>query len=500
MFKKTQFAMASAKGKDSKMGFRLKTQAQDSFKSLRMTVDSDCRPSKYVDEIKTADVIVVPKEHIDPKDESVVDLSSQKSSATLTSVTNSLSEAINICMHSGKSEAVIVMKQGTYNDPLKTDIDLKEAPFNFKLLIVGLGQVKLVFKESNFKVTYESETKSTSKGTIFLKNLLVYHRTKLDGVVLALTNIYLKVIDVKFSCPSSTAIGGEWSKIKLVRCKFYACENAFGFSSSHVEIINCKFIETKSATGGVLYNSVIIVLDSEFKKSGFLKVGLGSVGVTDNCTFHGDFISLESVDDQIVRSIAILASRESVMLVFNCNFNCFYAAVQSENSHSYVQLDKCTISNCYFSCVAITNSSLNLEDCNLDSVGLLLYLENVDSFLVFKNVSLKDPNSLLIFTDQISTLENLSHDFVEEPKVFRGPPVGQLENIPSGKQQAKYTKYVKTLKEQGCEGDFTSTPYYKRCNRCFNPEGSVKYKFCGNCKKISYCSKSCQKRIGPIIN
>jgi len=491
--------MASAEEKDPELGTRLRTQAHDSFRSLRMTVDLDSRPSKYEDVLKTADVIVIPKEPFESNDKPLIDLSSQMSSTTLSFVTDSLSEAINICMHSGKSEAVIVMKQGTYQDPLKSDIDLKEAPPYFKLMIIGLAQVKLVFKESNFKAIYESKTESTCKRTIFLKNLLLYHRPKSDVPALAFNNVCVKVIDVKFSCPSSAAIYGKWSKVKLVRCKFYTCEQALCICFSQVEIMNCKFIEMKSFTGGILYNSVITVLDSEFEKSKVLKIGMGSYGIIDNCTFHGNFVSQESVDDDEVnsKSRAIVASRESIIHVSNCNFKWFYAAVHSADQ-AYVQLDKCTISNCFFSCVAMTNSSLSLEDCNLDCVALLLYLENVDSYLLFKNVSLKDPNSLVIVTDKISTLKNLSHDFLEEPRVCRGPRLRLLDNIPSRKDQSKYTKYVKTLKEQGYEANFTNTPYYKRCNRCFFPEGMVKYKFCGNCKKVCYCSQSCQKNDWPI--
>ena len=403
---------------------------------------------------------------------------------------------------SGLKGVSIIVREGTYTDDFNlqpgeyaeeyaeefagAEILEDDDPTDFAYEVVGVKDVRLVVKNhDHLHIGYVGVT---------LKNLDIIdcRSVRTSPTVTVRRGADAEFIGVRILAPQARALGVyEKARLSLVQCEIVDCLDVVLCDNSEMVFTDCKINRNLK-----FLDSVLKATNTSFSNA---RIIFNKTRVTlVDCKISGNFQPEEHVLGQSFLSDGLEIFNGSSVFLQRSSLSHYSNAVWSEGSDSRFIAEDCVITECNLAFELELNSNGLVKNCKFQSEFVCGVSTNVKGKVKFQNNVTIDGSPPKMCHDSMSVPPR--HDFPD----LELRRVDYLEKeLPSDKEQSANTRraYGAMFTDESKVDDLAlrslirSIGTVKHCNRCRHMQmpSHDKMKFCVGCRKVSYCSKECQK-------
>ena len=408
----------------------------------------------------------------------------------------------------GEKGCSIVVHQGLFIDPTSMIMGIfPNRTKNFSLEIVGIENVRIL----NISTINGVHLLGFAKVDIAFKNVIIYgHRHSQQSAIIASAG-RLTLTDVKIHGSDGFPLFCmDSSELEASDCVFSEVTASFGsriFGSS-AKFSNCRWYnEVGDECGGFSSDKERDIQAEEATGLAECKVAVHVAG-RGNATFrHCQFISKIGTDGRMRTHAPFSVTKESRLSLTSCHLSGFVYGAVVKDSGSRAIIKSCEILDCDSAIFSQFNSSASILQCELITHLVATLHLNEKGKILFRGNTVKPskyPSSFplceppplgtaVVHTDRQPKV--LEHDF---PQVrFHNYRPCQEYSRPcraaTRDSRESYAEFHSNMTK--AFGPLHWSADEKFCVVCMknatdNPE--VKFQYCMNCRKDSYCSKECQ--------
>ena len=425
-------------------------------------------------------------------------------------LTNSVTRALISIRHRRSLSSLeggwtIILKEGLYID----------APLFYKgadsppMQIVGLNDVRLLFtgprcRRDNAAIWVES-TK------LALENVRIYDFWKDQAKVTTIGSSWgaqLTLSNVAIHAPHKDAlyIRDKGSCISLSHSLVFGCYSTVMIEGgAQMRLDNCSIVDNRFKGLGVR-QSKIVAIKTRFINHYCFAVGVGSHCFLDSCQFEqNERLSIKGVLDNDETLGNCLHIVDSKLTCGGSTFLGFKRVVELCGSDCQALLNACHVEVTEDVATVTSNASFTACDNFISSAekSLLAICLNVEGRVRFIRNALAPSVRPRMHIDDVS--KEPEHDLENIIVAPFNVTIGGYTDT----ERSSYTKYVQKMgkSERFDLSLIRRHGLYKSCAKCLNFENNdalnkwnvgekaevtEKYRYCGRCRLVSYCSDECQ--------